>query len=458
MIFFPFIFLVFLFIILLTMRWLHDAKQQNFVLLLASYLFYAWWDWRFLSLLILVSFIVYQAAKHNHDSRFALPIGLGVPLLSLVICKYYNFFLDSFYTLIGSTYSHTLTLILPLGISFYTFIAVSYFLDVYHGKIPAEDKFIVVALYISFFPTVISGPITKARHLIGQFHESRIIQWENFQAGIQIFIMGCLKKYVLADRIGVFVDDIYGTPLAFDSFTVWLAVISYSLQLYLDFAGYSDIAIGGAQCLGFTLNENFNLPYIAKNISDFWKRWHISLSSWFQEYLYIPLGGNRAGILKAIRNLMITMLICGLWHGAAWKFVLWGCIHGCLLCLYHIYTAFFSKRIHFPTILKILITYLSVTLCWVFFRGTDLQNITDIFYRLFIWESFGVHQMYVYAWLSIFLLIAVSFYSTYRNDRNGLTPNMDIRQPSRFFIFLLELFVLLGLMYTGSNPFVYASF
>ncbi|MBQ8698498.1 MAG: MBOAT family protein, partial [Schwartzia sp.] len=345
-----------------------------------------------------------------------------------------------------------------LGISFYTFLAISYLLDVYHGKIPFEENFLIVALYIGFFPTVVSGPITKAQNLIGQFHEARAIRWENLQIGIQLFIMGCLKKSVLADRIGVLVDDVYGAPLAFDSSTVWLAVIGYSLQLYFDFSGYSDMAIGCARCLGFTLSENFNLPYIAENISEFWKRWHISLSSWFQEYLYIPLGGSRSGLLKTYRNLLVTMLVCGLWHDAAWNFVLWGLIHGCLLCLYHLYASSLGKSVQLPKMLGIGVTYLSVAFCWVFFRGTDMQNITDIFYRLFVWESFGVHQMYVYAWLSIILLIAVSLYSTCRNNRNGLIPNMDIRKPSRFFILWLEIFVLLGLMYTGSNPFVYASF
>lgn len=451
-------FLLFFTILLLFYYRARQTKHQQAVLLIASYLFYAFWDWKFLALLLVVSLSVWQTAKHLHDSHFSLPLGLGIPLLSLGICKYLNFFLDSFYALIGSAPAHTWSLMLPLGISFYTFLAISYLLDVYHGKIPAEESFPVVALYISFFPAVVSGPITKARNLIGQFHEARTVRWENLQIGIQLFIMGCLKKSVLADRIGVLVDDVYGAPLAFDSATVWLAVIGYSLQLYFDFAGYSDMAIGCARCLGFTLSENFNLPYIAKNISEFWKRWHISLSTWFQEYLYIPLGGSRFGTLKTYRNLLITMLICGLWHGAAWNFVLWGLIHGCLLCLYHFYAPFFGKNIQLPAILKILGTYLAVTLCWVFFRGTDMQNITDIFYRLFVWESFGVHQMYVYTWLSIILLIAVSLYSTYRNGRNGLIPNMDIRKPSRFFVLWLEIFILFGLMYTGSNPFVYASF
>ncbi len=456
--FFPFIFLVFLLIVLMTMYWFHDAKRQNIVLLLVNYLFYAWWDWKFLALLVVVSFAVYQSAKHLHDFRFAFPFGVSIPLLGLGVCKYFNFFLESFYAMIGAVSSNTLNMILPLGISFYTFLSLSYLFDVYYGKKYAEENFLVVALYISFFPTIVAGPITKARDIIGQFHEARTIQWENLQIGVQLFIMGALKKNVLADRISVLVDDVYGAPLAFDTPTVWLAVIGYSLQLYFDFSGYSDMAIGCARCLGFTLNENFNLPYIAPNVSEFWKRWHISLSAWFQEYLYIPLGGNRSGVLKTCCNLLITMLICGLWHGAAWKFVLWGFIHACLLCLYHVYTSFYGQRISFPAILKILGTYLSVTLCWIFFRGTDMQNITEIFYRLFIWESFGVHQMYVYAWLSIILLLVVSLYSIYRNNCNGLIPNMDIRKPSRFFIFCLEIFILLGLMYTDDNPFVYASF
>lgn len=455
---FPLILLMALFFALLSMRWLHDVKRQNTVLLLVSYLFYAWWDWRFIFLLIFVSFVVYYAAKRLHYSRFALPLGIGIPLLSLGICKYLHFVHEALCALVGFTPSPLWNMSLPLGISFYTFLAISYLLDVYRGKMPAEEKFLIVALYISFFPAVVSGPITKARDLIGQFHETRIVKWENLQNGIQLFIMGCLKKSVLADRIGVLVDDVYSTPLAFDSATVWLAVVGYSLQLYFDFAGYSDMAIGCARCLGFTLSENFNLPYMAKNVSEFWKRWHISLSAWFQDYLYIPLGGSRARIFIVCRNLMITMLICGLWHGAAWNFVLWGGAHGCLLCIYHLYKTSAMNRIQFPTIPKIFVTYLLVALCWVFFRGADMQNIMDVFYRLFVWESFGIHQMYVYAWLAIILLVIVSIFAAYYNECNGFVPAMDIRKPSRFFVFWLEIFVLLGLMHTGNNPFLYASF
>lgn len=456
--FFPVVLLVALVLVLLSSYIFRDTKRQNLILLIISYTFYAWWDWRFLVLVIAVSGIVYLAAKHVHTSRFALSFGLGLPLLSLGICKYLNFFLDSFYSLLGVPYSHTWKLILPLGISFYTFLAISYLLDVYYSKLPAEESFLPVALYIGFFPSVVSGPITKARELIGQFHRARIVRWDNIQAGIQCFLMGCLKKSVLADRLGVFVDDVYRAPLAFDSATVWLAVVAYSLQLYFDFSGYSDMVIGCARCMGFTLSENFNLPYIAKNISEFWKRWHISLSSWFQEYLYISLGGNRYGSLNTCRNLLITMLICGLWHGAAWNYVLWGGIHGVLLCLYRLYKTFVGKAICFPLILEIAFTYLVTALCWIFFRGTDMQNISEIFYRLFVWENFGVHQMYVYAWVSILLVIAVSLYSIYCNNWNGFIPDMDLRKPTRFFVLWLEIFILLGLMYTGSNPFVYATF
>lgn len=458
MIFFPSVLCATLLLSLLTTYILEDVCRQNAVLLIISYMFYAWWDWRFLALLVAVSGIIYIAAKRVHTSRLALFLGLGLPLLSLGVCKYLNFFLDSFYALIGSPPSHTWNLILPLGISFYTFLAISYLLDVYYGKLVAEENFLIVALYIGFFPSVVSGPITKSRDLIEQFHQLRTVQWDNLQFGFQRFLMGCLKKAVLADHLGVLVDDVFQAPLAFDSATVWLAVVAYSLQLYFDFSGYSDMAIGCARCLGFTLSENFNLPYIASNVSEFWKRWHISLSAWFQEYVYFPLGGSRFGDLKTYCNLMITMLICGLWHGAAWRFVLWGGAHGALLCIYHFYRASTMDKIQLPAIMKILVTYLSVALCWIFFRGTDMQNISEIFYRLFVWENFGIHQMYVYAWLSIVILIAVSMYSIYCNEWNGLLPDMDIRRPTCFFVFWLEIFFLFGLMYVGNNPFVYASF
>lgn len=456
--FFSLKFLIFFLLVLLLLHKARSAGWQQVILLVASFVFYGFWDWRLLSLLIVVSFVVWQAAKNAVESKRALLAGVAIPLLSLGMCKYLGFFYDSFIALLGMSSSSTLHIILPLGISFYTFLAISYLLDVYHGKIPAEKSWLTVMLYISFFPTVTSGPITKARDLVGQFKVVKQITRDNLTVGLQIFVLGCLKKFVLADNVGVFVDDVYNAPLAFDSATVLLAVLGYSLQLYFDFAGYSDMAIGIARAMGFKLSENFNMPYLAKNISEFWKRWHISLSAWLQEYLYIALGGSRCSQWKIYRNLMLTMSICGLWHGAAWNFVLWGGLHGLLLCGHRIYKNTLGKQIKIPAPLKVFLTSITVSFCWVFFRSPSMACTGEIFYRLFVWENFGVHQMFVYAWVALLLLLAVAVYSAWFNNWQGLAPIMDITQPKGFFCFCLEICLLLGLMYTGSNPFVYASF
>ena len=456
--FFSVKFLLFFSVVLLLLHKTRSLRVQQVILLLASCAFYALWDVRLLALLMTVAAVVWQAAKFVRESKAALYLGVGLPLLNLGVCKYLNFFRENFSALLGISADGSLSIILPLGISFYTFLALSYLLDVYHQKIDAERDFVTVALYVSFFPTVVSGPITKARDLLGQFRVMKRITAANLQAGGQIFLWGCLKKFVLADHLAVFVDDVYNAPLAFDSATVWLAVIAYAMQLYLDFAGYSDMAIGLARCMGFTLSENFNLPYMAKNISEFWKRWHISLSAWLQEYLYFALGGSRCGAIKIYRNLFLTMLICGLWHGAAWNFILWGGLHGLLLCGHRLYKNTLGGMIELPQPLKIGLTALAATLCWVFFRSPDLTCAGEIFYRLFAWEDFGVNQMYVYAWLTIFILLMVSLYAAKFNNTQGLVPLMDITRPTRFFLFCLEIFLLFGWMYTGHNPFVYANF
>ena len=455
---FPLKLLLTTFLLAFLMYFVKKVRHQQILLLLANYFFYACLDWRFLGLLITITFVSWFTAQRNQTSRSMLWLGVGMPFLCLGIAKYLNFFRDAVYAILQIQSAGSLNILLPIGISFYTFLAVSYVLDVYHGKIPAEKSYIPVALYITFFPTIISGPITKARDLINQFKEKKVIDFKEIQAGIQIFIIGCLKKSVIADRLGVLVDDVYAAPLAFDSATVWLAVIAYSMQLYFDFAGYSDMVIGCARCLGFRLSQNFNLPYLAQSIAEFWKRWHISLSSWLQEYFYIALGGNRCGIFKSYRNLLITMLCCGLWHGAGWTFVFWGGGHGILLCVHRFWKNWCGNSVKLPLLLKILLTDFAVTMCWICFRADDVQTIRDIFYRLYVWESFGVHQMYVYAWIALALLFLVSVYSVYNTSGQGLEPIMDITKPFYFFVFCFEIFLLLGLMYTDGNPFVYATF
>lgn len=297
-------------------------KIKEIFLLCVSYFFYGYWDWRFCFLLLFITICSYMVSK-KLNNRGVYLIGILVPLAVLGFFKYFNFFLDSISIVLGEDIG-TLKIILPVGISFYTFQALSYVIDVKRGKIKPESDFVKLALYLSFFPQLVAGPIVKAADFLPQLKEERKVTWNDISCGLQMFIFGLFKKIVLADRISVFVDDVFYAPSAFQWSTIVLAVISYSLQIYFDFSGYSDMAIGCAKCLGYDFKCNFNLPYISQNVTEFWRRWHISLSTWLREYIYIPLGGNKKGRCRQYINLFLTMLLGGLWHGASWTFVLWG--------------------------------------------------------------------------------------------------------------------------------------
>lgn len=455
--FFSLNFLIFFIAVLVVLKNIGTVEKRNIVLLLSSYVFYGAWDIRFLALLIATSIVVYICALRVESKPF-LYSGIAIPLAVLGVFKYFNFFSQSFSALLGINDFITLNIVLPLGISFYTFLAISYVLDVYHHKISCERNFVNVLLYISFFPTILSGPIQKARDFLPQIKTYHPIQAEAVYTGVQFFLIGCIKKFVLADNMGVLVDEVYKAPLAFDSLTVWLAVVTYSVQLYLDFSGYSDMAIGCARCLGFRVMENFNMPYLAKNISEFWKRWHISLSSWLQEYLYFSLGGNRCGKLKTYRNLLLTMLVCGLWHGAAWNFILWGGMHGVLLLVHKLYQKTLGARIMLPALCKVVLTFFSVTICWIFFKASDVTNVMQILQRMFIIDMNHLNHMYVWAIIGLCFMLAVSVYVVYRLDWQGRRPVYNLASGKGFFIFCLEIYLIYGLFYTGNNPFVYAKF
>jgi alginate O-acetyltransferase complex protein AlgI len=318
----------------------NPRKLRHIILLVASYIFYGWWDWRFCFLMFVLSMVAYISALQidkGQNRRVYLTIGVVVPLIILGFFKYFNFFVSTFVNIFNIHNVSSLNIILPVGISFYTFQSLSYTIDVYRNKINAEKDFSKLALYISFFPQLVAGPIVRASDFLPQLEENRNISIDNLKTGVQIFVFGLFKKIVIADWLSVFVDDVFRTPNAFHAISLILAVIAYSIQIYFDFSGYSDMAIGCAKCLGYDFIRNFNIPYISRNISEFWRRWHISLSSWLKEYLYIPLGGNRKGIVRTYINNLLTMLLGGLWHGANWTFVAWGGAHGIALCINKIY-------------------------------------------------------------------------------------------------------------------------
>lgn len=320
-------------------------KLRNLFLLTASYVFYGFWDWRFLSLILISSLMDYilamqiHAAKPEQKSKrkTLLVLSLVLNLGFLGFFKYYNFFVESFiatFTLFGKEFSYSpMHIILPVGISFYTFQSLSYTLDVYFKKMEPTHKLINFLAFVSFFPQLVAGPIERAKKLLPQFDEIKSFDYQAARSGLLFILFGLFKKIMIADRLAVFINQTYGNIEDAKGIAMLTGVFFFAFQLYLDFSAYSDIAIGTARLFGFKLSTNFRRPYLSSSFSGFWKRWHITLSSWFQDYIYIPLGGNRKGANRKIVNLLVVFFLSGLWHGASWNFVIWGLINGLFLIL-----------------------------------------------------------------------------------------------------------------------------
>ncbi len=379
--------------------WRLGFRGQNRFLLLASYLFYGWWDWRFLLLMLASTCIDYWIAVHIEDAenparkRSLLWLSLVINFSILGFFKYCNFFIDSF-SVPAHFFGIELTkgflqIVLPPGISFYTFQEVAYIVDVYHGKLPASRSFGQYSLFISFFPHLIAGPIQRPSHLLPQVQNPRRFDPNKVFDGIMLIVEGLVRKCVIADNCALIANAAFGGALGKPSLLVTLlGMYAFAWQIYGDFSGYSSIARGSAQLMGFHFMVNFRQPYLAESLQDFWRRWHISLSSWLRDYLYIPLGGNRHGSLKTYRNLMATMLLGGLWHGANWTYVAWGGIHGGGLA---------AERLlgveHKPAtssaagvwIRRIFIFHL-VSLAWIFFRARSFAQVSEMLGALGTWD------------------------------------------------------------------------
>lgn len=399
-------------------------RAQNIFLVLASYFFYGWWDWRFLSLILISTIVDYYCGKSisrvrsQEQAKKYVFLSVILNLSILGFFKYYNFFADSFISLLGNVgYTPSwfeLNVVLPVGISFYTFQTITYSVDVYRGKVKATHSLVDFALFVSFFPQLVAGPIEKASSLLPQIQRRRVVTASNWSAGGSLILWGLVKKVFIADNLATFVDAGYANYTSLTAVEVILITVAFAFQIYCDFSGYSDIARGTAKLLGFELRLNFNLPYFAKNPSDFWRRWHISLSEWLREYLYISLGGNRKGKIITYRNLMITMLLGGLWHGAAWTFVLWGAYQGALLCLHR----FFSSNFRFPSgryfsVFSIAIMFCFTCYGWLVFRADSFEQIHSMTYTLMTqwqtpWENVraSLHFIAVYTW-PLFIVQAI---------------------------------------------------
>ena len=385
-------FFVFFVVVLLLYRAL-PHRAQNWMLLVASYVFYGWWDWRFLALIAgstvldwALGLLIEHARERKGDraAKRAVALSVAANLTILGFFKYCNFFVDSAeYLLRGFGYegpTWTLRIILPVGISFYTFQSMSYTIDVYRGELRASRSLVDFALFVSFFPQLVAGPIERATHLLPQVQRPRQVTWTDWEEGLLLFALGLFRKVAIADPAGVIADAYFAEPAGHSSVQLSVGVLLYALQIYNDFAGYSDMARGSARLLGFTLMRNFHHPYFATSFSDFWKRWHISLSGWLRDYLYIPLGGNRKGRVRTYVNLMTTMLLGGLWHGANWTFVVWGGLHGLYLIAQHALGRL-VPRVAPGTwmntgqrVVAAGTVFLLVNVAWLFFRAPDFAT------------------------------------------------------------------------------------
>ena len=332
---------------------------QNILLLAASLVFYAFADLRFLPFLFYIIIVSYIAGRLCKNKTIFI-LFLIADIAPLFAIKYCPLILHTHW-------------IFPLGISFFTFQSVSYIVDSYTKKIPSEKNFLNVALFISFFPIISSGPIQRAGNLIPQFLHIRNFNYDNATDGMKFFAWGMFKKLCIADRIAVYVNYVYGNVNDGYGLAILLATVLYSFQIYCDFSGYSDMAIGIARYLGCAVGKNFDHPYLSKSVGEFWRRWHISLSSWLRDYIYIPLGGSRVALPRIYLNLMITFLVSGIWHGSTWNFVIWGLLHGIFQCIGRA-TKSFWERIKVPSIIRIFITFCLVTFAWIFFRAENLHE------------------------------------------------------------------------------------
>lgn len=385
-IFFPLVF--FLYWIFFTKNILH----RNIFLISVSYFFYGWWDWRFLSLIIISSIIDFIVGKKIHTQENAtkrkrwLFISLAVNIGFLGFFKYFNFFIDSFieaFSVFGTDLDgYHLNIILPVGISFYTFQTLSYTLDIYYKKLKPTNNVFAFLAFVSFFPQLVAGPIERAKNLLPQFLKINTISYDLLRSGLLLMVWGFFKKIVIADRLAIFVDNAYLNIDSLDGITSIVTTIFFTFQLYLDFSAYSDIAIGSARILGFNLSTNFRRPFLSSSFSDFWKRWHISLSSWFKDYVYIPLGGNRVTKTKFIRNILIVFVLSGLWHGASWNFVIWGALNGLFIL---VFDKLLSNKNN--TLFKKLFTSCFIFSLWalslIFFRAQTFSDAINMFYNLF---------------------------------------------------------------------------
>jgi alginate O-acetyltransferase complex protein AlgI len=457
-----------------------NLKLQNLLIVVASYLFYGWWDYRFLSLILFSTIVDYSVGigllkqENKTKRKILLWTSILVNLGFLGFFKYYNFFLDNFITAFSffgtEIKANSLNIILPVGISFYTFQTLSYSIDVYKRKLEPTKDFIAFSAFVSFFPQLVAGPIERARNLLPQFYKKRTFDYSKAVDGMRQILWGLFKKIVIADNCAVFADQIFNNSHDYSGSTLVLGAIFFAFQIYGDFSGYSDIAIGTARLFGFNLMQNFAFPYFSRDIAEFWRRWHISLSTWFRDYLYIPLGGSRGTNYFKIRNVFIIFLVSGFWHGANWTFIIWGGLNALyflpimLLNKNKINTDVVAQGKYLPSVREVLsmtLTFSLTTIAWIFFRAEDIHHaisyLSNIIHPsiLTLPELITPKLEMIYTLLCIFILLLFEWMN---RDKIHALDIANYNQSNRWMLYLILIIMIITFGSFNQNSFIYFQF
>lgn len=455
--------------IVFAIYWLLNKRSlvfQNVFLVAASYLFYGWWDWRFLSLIIISTLVDFFVSWNITKAKLWLSIIVNLGFLGFF--KYYNFFIDSWIDAWASVgvemHASSLNIILPVGISFYTFQTLSYTIDVYRGKLKPAENLIDFAAFVSFFPQLVAGPIERATKLLPQIQTRRKFNYDDAVSGLRLMLWGMFKKVVVADTCARYADEIFSNYSEATPAALVMGAIYFSFQIYGDFSGYSDIAIGTSRLFGIKLSTNFSFPYFSRDIAEFWRRWHISLSTWFRDYLYIPLGGSRGTRLQTFRNVAAIFLVSGLWHGANWTFVAWGAVHAAMFMPLILLdrnrkhtTDVVAEGRALPSIreaIQVLTTFALVTLAWVFFRAESIAEAATYLKSIAINSNSGSNRVVLTALLWAAIMLAVDWV-----QRAG-TPSWWLEKrvaPVRWLAYGVLVWLCLKNLHNGSS-FIYFQF
>ncbi|WP_278351581.1 MBOAT family O-acyltransferase [Chryseobacterium gleum] len=469
LIFLPIVFILYWFV------FRKKYQHQNLMLLVASFYFYACWDWRFLFLLMFsigldfVSGLQIEKSKTKKEATFWLTLSIVINLGFLGFFKYYNFFAESFADLL-SGFGFTvnvwlLNIVLPVGISFYTFHGLSYVIDIYKKRIKAETNFIDYALFVSYFPLLVAGPIERATHLLPQIQKKRVFNYEQAADGMRQILWGFFKKMVIADNCAPLVNEIFTNYQTESPANLLMGAVLFAFQIYGDFSGYSDIALGVSRLFGIELLKNFAFPYFSRDIAEFWRRWHISLSSWFRDYLYIPLGGSKGGLMMKVRNTFIIFLVSGFWHGANWTFIIWGGLNA----LYFMPLLLADKNRQnlevvamdrllpsFKEFFKILLTFGLTCFAWIFFRAESVTQAVLYIKRIIDPALFIIPKPFPF---KVFSLVAVMFVIEWINRGKNHGLEIDQFKPwIRRILYLVIIYIILRYANFGNNEFIYFQF